>query len=241
MQHHGSRNYTLPGNACPKCHGERRRANHLHRSRCGHPPLLLRGHAVCPEESHWRQHQSRDVRRIASSDSDTVNGAGGNSVDPATGSFVQTVTDLSFPGRIPVAVTMTHGYGLSRQCLARSEIVKAIGIRPSGGLGDNSVNLGANHKHVKWQISLWLPFAVASFISLVISKTYLALALFGHNDRPLIALGLLSVILAARIFLYTGVRLLPTMLVIFGLILGQLWLIEFVVTILLLHFRGFAP
>ena len=45
--------------------------------------------------------------RIASSDSDTGNGAGGNSVDPATGTFVQTVTDLSFPGRIPVAVTRT--------------------------------------------------------------------------------------------------------------------------------------
>ena len=45
--------------------------------------------------------------RIASSDADTRNGAGGSSVDPATGSFVQSVTDLSLPGRMPIAVTRT--------------------------------------------------------------------------------------------------------------------------------------
>ena len=103
------------------------------------------------------------------------------------------------------------------------------------------MNINPNHKNVKRKILLWLPFVITSSISLVISNNYWAWALIGHNDKPLIALGLLSVILAVRILVYTGARIWPTVLVIFGLILGQLWFIEFVVTVLIWRFRGFAP
>jgi len=95
--------------------------------------------------------------------------------------------------------------------------------------------------NLKSQISLWVPFGVSSLLSLVFGRVYWAWAMIGHSDKPLIALGILSVILAIRIVFKTGFRLWPIISVIVVLTVGQSSLIESIVMIIFWRFRGFAP
>jgi hypothetical protein len=67
------------------------------------------------------------------------------------------------------------------------------------------------------------------------------MTLMGLRFEMLTAIGILCVILAVRILAHTGLRLWPLFGVLFGLVVGQLWFIEFVATMLFWSIRGFAP
>jgi hypothetical protein len=80
-------------------------------------------------------------------------------------------------------------------------------------------------KNAKLRLSLWFAFTSASLITLWI-----------RNFELLAALGILCVILAAAILVYEGLRPWPVLGVLFGLIFGQLWFIEFAAMILFFEF-----
>lgn len=98
-----------------------------------------------------------------------------------------------------------------------------------------------NQKKITLQVSLWLPFGMASLLSLICTRVYWAWALIGHNYTPLIAMGIIAASLGIRILIHTGLRLWATIGVIIGLVIGQSWLIEFLVAIFFWRFKGFAP
>jgi hypothetical protein len=92
--------------------------------------------------------------------------------------------------------------------------------------------------NLKPQLYLWAPFAISSVLT---SLVYTTLWAFGWYWILLTLLGILSGILAARIFLRTGLRRSSVVGVAFGLVVGQWWFIEFVAMQMLWRIRGFAP
>lgn len=88
------------------------------------------------------------------------------------------------------------------------------------------------------RFSVWGPFVLAVLLSWIVGETswptstyYLVLNL----------LGILSVILAGRVLVHTGLKLFPILGVLVGLVLGQLRIIERATALFLWKLGGFAP
>jgi hypothetical protein len=99
--------------------------------------------------------------------------------------------------------------------------------------------MNISQMNIKLRLSLWFPFAAASLLTLWVRNT--SMTLMGLRFELLAAIGILCVIFAVRILAHTGFRFWPLSGVLFGLVVGQLWFIEFVATMLFWSIRGFAP
>jgi prepilin signal peptidase PulO-like enzyme (type II secretory pathway) len=87
-------------------------------------------------------------------------------------------------------------------------------------------------------LSVWLPFVAASTLTLLV---YLTLWPMKWYWVVLSALAFLCVFLAATILVRKGVTRASVLGIVIGLLIGQWWLVEYLVSQLLWRFRGFAP
>ena len=81
-------------------------------------------------------------------------------------------------------------------------------------------------------------FATASLLTLLVYATAWRTEAYW---LLLSALGILSGVLGITVLAHTGLRWKPIVAVIFGLIIGQWWLIELAAVQLIWSSRGFAP
>jgi uncharacterized membrane protein YqgA involved in biofilm formation len=84
----------------------------------------------------------------------------------------------------------------------------------------------------------WAPFALASVLSLV---AYKALWMSSTYLQILTCLAIASVILGGYAVWRTRLRAWSVAAVLIGLIIGQWWLVESILTLSLWRWRGFAP
>ncbi len=106
--------------------------------------------------------------------------------------------------------------------------------------------MNVRQKNFKLRLFLWFLFAAVSLLTFLVRYTRLSyigfekLFYFGFHDL-LVALGILCVITAAVILVVERFRLWPVLGVIFGLIMGQLWYMEYIVAFALWDIGRFAP
>lgn len=88
------------------------------------------------------------------------------------------------------------------------------------------------------QVKLWGPFACASCLTILASRT-----LWNTNSyfTYLSLLGVVSVLLAARLLFQTGAKVWPMTAVITGLLVGQWWFVQSLILRSFFRFSGFAP
>lgn len=88
------------------------------------------------------------------------------------------------------------------------------------------------------QVKLWGAFACASCITFLVYKT---LASTDWYFVYLSFLGMLSVLLAARLLFQTGTKVWPMAAVVTGLLVSQWWFVQRLINRLFFYFSGFAP
>lgn len=88
------------------------------------------------------------------------------------------------------------------------------------------------------QIKLWGPFVCASCLTFLAYRT---LWDTGSYFAYLSLLGVLSVLLAARLLFQTGAKVWPMAGVVTGLLVGQWWFVQSLINRLFFRFSGFAP
>lgn len=92
--------------------------------------------------------------------------------------------------------------------------------------------------NVRTKISLWAPFVIASLGTAIVYST-------GWSIKPywvvLSVLGVVSVILAARVLVHTRFKAWSVVLILAGLVAGQWWFVESLVMQAWWTLRGFAP
>lgn len=88
------------------------------------------------------------------------------------------------------------------------------------------------------QVKLWGPFACASCLTILASKT-----LWNTSSyyTYLSLLGVVSVLLAARLLFQAGTKVRPMAGVITGLLVGQWWFVQSLINRAFFRFSGFAP
>jgi hypothetical protein len=88
------------------------------------------------------------------------------------------------------------------------------------------------------QLKLWMPFVCASGLSILVSR-----ALWNTSSYYMYlgVLGVVSVVLAARILFQAGTKVWPVAGVVAGLLLGQWWLVQAVLLRAFFRLSGFAP
>lgn len=89
-------------------------------------------------------------------------------------------------------------------------------------------------RHVK----LWGAFAGASCLTYLVYRTQ---ASTNWYFTYLTLLGVLSILLAARLLFQTGRKGWPVAGVVTGVLVGQWWLVQRIINRLFFHFSGFAP
>jgi hypothetical protein len=88
------------------------------------------------------------------------------------------------------------------------------------------------------QVKLWGPFACASCLTILASKTLWSTSSY---YTYLSLLGVMSVLLAARLLFQTGTKVWPMAGVVTGLLVGQWWFVQSLINRLFFRFSGFAP
>lgn len=91
--------------------------------------------------------------------------------------------------------------------------------------------------NLKSLLSIWLPFAATSLLTLLIYTTLWAI---GSYWALLSIFGIFCGVFAARIIARTGLRWWPVVWVAVGLIIGQWWLIELMIMQLFWKSKGFG-
>lgn len=87
-------------------------------------------------------------------------------------------------------------------------------------------------------VTRYVPFAFASVFT---GLAYATLWATEGYWLYLSLLGALSAVFATMILRQTGLKLLPTLLVAVGLLVGQWWLVQILILRLSWNFSGFAP
>jgi hypothetical protein len=90
----------------------------------------------------------------------------------------------------------------------------------------------------KMLFTLWVLFWTTSALTVVVTKHAWMLHFY---EEMLIALGLISMVLALIILATSGWRASSLWLLCAGLLVGQWWFIEFATMQVIWTFRGFAP
>lgn len=88
------------------------------------------------------------------------------------------------------------------------------------------------------QVKPWVPFVFASVLTFLVYKTLWASDWY---YAYLSLLGVLSAVMAARLFLQTGIERWPVAGVTIGLLFGQWWLVEALILRAFWRINGFAP
>jgi hypothetical protein len=87
-------------------------------------------------------------------------------------------------------------------------------------------------------IGIWLAFALVSVASLVAYKTAWSVPFYWSL---LICLAVIAVVLGFVALRLTGVKPWPLVAVVGGLLVGQWWLIQWLLIVIFGKLRGFAP
>jgi hypothetical protein len=93
---------------------------------------------------------------------------------------------------------------------------------------------------INQRLSLWAPFVMASALTFAI---YISLFWFyWYPNRPVLGvLGIVSIIAATRIIIRTGPHWLTLLVIAFGLLIGQWWIVSDFIVMIWWSIVGFAP